>query len=186
MLAVVVTLAAILEAGACSSGSKRDDAATVPPEQAAPQAVAPVVQLATPTGEVSVAVELATTPPKIEKGLMFREHLGPEAGMLFFMGREYEWSFYMRNTLIPLDMIFITKDLTVAGIVANAEPRTETLRRVPGTLSMYVLEVNGGWAAAHGVVGGAKVRFEHLPPTLADGVAAARSARSANAPDVSK
>ncbi|MDQ3366333.1 MAG: DUF192 domain-containing protein [Myxococcota bacterium] len=182
VLAVVVTLAAV-GAAACSSGTKRDDAATVPPEPSPPRPATPVVHLATPTGEVSVEVELATTQPKIEKGLMFREHLGPDAGMLFFMGREYEWSFYMRNTLIPLDMIFITKDLTVAGIVANAEPRTETLRQVRGTPSLYVLEVNGGWAAAHGVVAGAKVRFEHLPPTLADGVAAARSA---TVTDVSK
>ena len=110
-------------------------------------------------------VEVVYTPPKIERGLMYREHLAPDAGMLFFMGNEYDWAFYMRNTLIPLDMIFITKDMTIAGVVANAEPRTETLRRV-GKPSLYVLEVNGGWAAKHQALAGAKVRFEQLPAAL--------------------
>ena len=50
----------------------------------------------------------------------------------------------MHNTLIPLDMIFIRKSMTIAGIVENAEPKTETLRTV-GEPSLYVLEVNGGW-----------------------------------------
>jgi hypothetical protein len=104
---------------------------------------------------------VVATEAKIERGLMYREHLPPDAGMLFMMGREYDWAFYMRNTLIPLDMLFIGKDLTVAGVVVNAEPRTETLRRV-GKPSLYVLEVNGGWAAAHGVTAGAKVRFENI------------------------
>jgi hypothetical protein len=78
------------------------------------------------------------------------------------MGEEKEWSFWMRNTLIPLDMLFITGDLKVAGIVERAEPRTETLRTVHKP-SLYVLEVNGGWAAAHGVTAGATVRFDGVP-----------------------
>ena len=61
---------------------------------------------------------------------MFREHLPPDQGMLFLMKEVRAWPFWMRNTLIPLDMIFIAKDLTIAGIVENAEPRTETLREV--------------------------------------------------------
>lgn len=123
------------------------------------------VIIETPAGPQAVHVEVVYTQPKIERGLMYREHLAPDAGMLFFMGTEYDWAFYMRNTLIPLDMIFITKDMTIAGVVANAEPKTETLRRVHKP-SLYVLEVNGGWAAAHQAAAGAKVRFENLPPHL--------------------
>ncbi len=124
---------------------------------------APKVYLSTPRGDVAVTVEVVATWPKIEKGLMFREHLPPDDGMLFFMGYEHDHAFYMRNTLIPLDMIFITKDLTIAGIVEQAEPRTETLRKV-GAPSMYVLEVNGGYTRSHGVNAGAKVRFDGVTP----------------------
>jgi uncharacterized protein len=147
---------------ACSSNSpKRDDAATKAPDPL-PKTESAKVVIETPAGEKTVDVEVVYTRPKIERGLMYREHLGPEAGMLFFMGFEEDHAFYMRNTLIPLDMIFITKDMTIAGVVANAEPKTETLRQV-GKPSLYVLEVNGGWAASHQAAAGAKVRFENLP-----------------------
>ena len=155
-------LGLVLAVVACSSGSHRDDVATnvqKPEPLPTAQARGPKVALDSPDGERIVDVEVASSPAKLQRGLMYREHLAPEAGMLFLMGSESDWAFYMRNTLIPLDMIFITKDLRVAGIVANAEPRTETLRRV-GRPSMYVLEVNGGWAQAHHVMAGAKVRFE--------------------------
>jgi uncharacterized protein len=153
---------------ACSSGTRREDAAPPPPAPvpsgvARPAAATPRVHLETPSGEVSVTVEVVATEAKIERGLMYRQHLPIDAGMLFLMGREKNWTFWMRNTLIPLDMIFITKDLTIAGIVEHAEPQTDVLRSV-GVPSIYVLEVNAGWTAAHGVQPGAKVRFENVPP----------------------
>jgi hypothetical protein len=155
--------------GGCSSGAKHDDGATVPPQSQARDAVPvspttpmPKVYLSTPQGEVAVTVEVVATAAKIERGLMFREHLPPDDGMLFFMNEDRIWPFWMRNTLIPLDMIFIAKDLTIAGIVQNAEPRTESLRRVEAP-SLYVLEVNGGYCAAHKVAAGTKVRFEGVP-----------------------
>lgn len=123
----------------------------------------PKVHLSTPTGEVTVKVEVVATRPLIQKGLMFREHLPIDQGMLFMMNEEEDHTFYMRNTLIPLDMIFITKDMTVAGIVERATPRTEELRSV-GKPSFYVLEVNGGWSATHKVGAGAKVRFDGVTP----------------------
>ncbi len=150
---------------ACSKGAHRDDAKVMPPQPPtqAPSADSPQVALETAQGEVMVSVEVVKTRPTIERGLMFREHLPPDAGMLFLMGGEADHTFYMRNTLIPLDMIFITKNLTIAGIVERAEPRTETLRSV-GATSLYVLEVNGGWTAAHQVKPGAKVRFVRVTP----------------------
>ncbi|MEJ7596405.1 MAG: DUF192 domain-containing protein [Kofleriaceae bacterium] len=148
-----------LVTAACSNGPKRDDAPIMPVHQDSPAVATPTVSIATPGGEATVNVEIVSTAPKIERGLMYREHLATDAGMLFLMGRDHDWAFYMRNTLIPLDMIFITRELTVAGVVANAEPRTETLRKVNAP-SLYVLEVNGGWAAAHKVTAGAKVRFD--------------------------
>lgn len=147
---------------ACSAPKQQRDDAVAPVPSSTPSA-APKVYLTAPTGEVAVDVEVVRTKAKIQRGLMYREHLPPDSGMLFIMGYEDDHTFYMRNTLIPLDMLFITKDLTVAGIVERAEPRTETLRSV-GAPSLYVLEVNGGWAKAHQITSGAKVRFERVTP----------------------
>jgi uncharacterized membrane protein (UPF0127 family) len=162
-------LLAALFVGACSTGAKHDDAPVTPKAQ--PPADATVttppqptakVYLSTPNGEAAVNVEVVSTEAKIERGLMWREHMPLDNGMLFLMGFEKDWTFWMRNTLIPLDMIFIKKDMTVGGIVENAEPKTETLRKV-GVPTFYVLEVNGGWCKQHGVVAGAKVRYENVP-----------------------
>jgi uncharacterized membrane protein (UPF0127 family) len=114
----------------------------------------PKVTLSTPQGDTTVAVEVVSTAAQIERGLMYREHLPPDQGMLFLMNEERSWPFWMHNTLIPLD-----KNMTVAGIVESAEPRTDTLRQVDAR-SLYVLEVNGGYCAAHKITAGAKVRFD--------------------------
>jgi hypothetical protein len=120
------------------------------------------VFITTPAGEVAVDVEVVSTEAKIERGLMYRQHMPLDAGMLFLLPEIKDWTFWMRNTLIPLDMIFIRKSMTIAGIVENAEPKTETLRTV-GEPSQFVLEVNGGWTKAHDVTKDAKVRFANVP-----------------------
>ncbi|MGE0549965.1 MAG: DUF192 domain-containing protein [Kofleriaceae bacterium] len=161
-------LSLLLLAGcvACSNGTKRDDALDMPTPTPSgppvPNAPTAKVVLTTPGGATPVDVEVVATRPKITQGLMYREHLPPDAGMLFVMGTEEDHTFWMKNTLIPLDMIFITKDLTVAGFVQNAVPRSE--KRVScGAISYYVLEVNGGWVAAHKLEKGAKVTFDGVP-----------------------
>lgn len=111
--------------------------------------------------EVRVRVELARTGQEQGRGLMFREHLDADAGMLFLYPAEGIRRFWMRNTLIPLDMIFISADQRVVGIVENAEPHTDTLRQVAEP-SQYVLEVNGGFAAAHGITTGTPVEFRNI------------------------
>jgi uncharacterized membrane protein (UPF0127 family) len=155
----------------CSSGPKNDEGATVPPQsQSQPPAAAstpapamPKVFLTSPGGELPISVEIVSTPAAIERGLMFRSHLPPEQGMLFLMDQQKVWSFWMHNTLIPLDIIFISNDMTIAGIAENAEPRTDDLRQVASP-SSFVLEVNGGYCAAHKIAAGAKVRFDGVPP----------------------
>lgn len=150
-------------AGACEHGG-RDDAVSVVPKHSEPirELAAPRVVIATAGGDAVVDVEVVASEGAIRRGLMFRQHLPPGNGMLFLMPVEREWTFWMRNTLIPLDMIFIRGDMTVAGVVENAEPKTEVLRSV-GEKSRYVLEVNGGWAREHGVVKDVSVRFENVP-----------------------
>ena len=127
------------------------------------QAVPTAVEIRGDQGPVRVEVEVVRTPESISRGLMFREHLPLNAGMLFFMYEVAEHSFWMRNTLIPLDMVFITEDLKIAGVVENAEPRTDTSRRVNAP-SLYVLEVNGGWTRSHGVGAGDPVEFIYGSP----------------------
>jgi uncharacterized protein len=109
----------------------------------------------------AVRVELARTDAQRERGLMNRERLEPDAGMLFLFDSSAVHAFWMKNTLIPLDMIFIDDSGRIVGIVERAEPLTLVNRDV-GVPSRYVLEVNGGWAAAHGVAPGDRVRFENV------------------------
>jgi uncharacterized protein len=150
----------------CSSGTKHDDGPAVPPQvrdvaPVSPTAPMPKVYLTSAQGEIAVEVEIVKTEAQIERGMMFREHLPPDQGMLFLLMEDKIHTFWMENTLIPLDIIFVAKDMTIAGIVENAAPRTEDLRSV-GKPSRYVLEVNGGYSAAHKVAAGSKVRFENV------------------------
>jgi uncharacterized protein len=113
--------------------------------------------------EARVHVALARTEEEKRRGLMYVQHLPVDDGMLFIWDHEEQRSFWMRNTLISLDMIFIRADLTVLGIVENAVPMTDTPRGVEGG-SQYVLEVNGGWSAAHGITRDTPLRFEGFTP----------------------
>lgn len=143
-------------------GTSKAAASPEAPE-AAPEATAARVTLLPPgQAPAQVSVELAITPAERSRGLMFRKHLGEDDGMLFLFEREQPQSFWMRNTYIPLDMIFIRQDMTVLGVVENAEPETESSRNVPGN-SMFVLEVNAGFARKHGVRADVPVRFEGVP-----------------------
>jgi uncharacterized protein len=119
---------------------------------------------------VTVRVEVARTEAERRRGLMFRQHMDEDAGMLFLFDEPSQLSFWMRNTYIPLDMIFIEPSLRVLGIVENAEPMTESSRFVPG-MSQYVLEVNAGFSRRHGLGEGTMVRFEGARlPRAAGGV----------------
>lgn len=113
--------------------------------------------------EVRLTVEMARTARQIQRGLMYRKFLPPDGGMIFLFRKTTVQSFWMKNTLIPLDMIFVTADLSVAGVVENAEPQT-TRSRTVGKPSLYVIETNGGWTKEHGVVAGVPVKFENIPP----------------------
>jgi uncharacterized membrane protein (UPF0127 family) len=135
--------------------------ASRPSEAAVPEPTGKVIVETARGGRHEVAVEIARTDAARMRGLMYRTALAPEAGMLFLFEESAPHGFWMRNTLIPLDMIFIDEGGVVVEIVERAEPRTEVSRggNVP---SRYVLEVNGGWVAAKGVRVGDRVRFEKV------------------------
>lgn len=92
-------------------------------------------------------VELAKTSAEKSKGLMFRESLEDNRGMLFIYDSDGEYNFWMKNTLIPLDIIWINSEREVVFIKYNAQPCGEICDIIePKTNSRFVLEINGGLA----------------------------------------
>ncbi|MCW5836431.1 MAG: DUF192 domain-containing protein [Labilithrix sp.] len=133
------------------------DAAQCPPDPE-PESKMPTAEVTFPDapGAPRVEVELAKTPHDVERGLMYRRAMADDHGMLFRLDGRREHTFWMRNTCIPLDMMFVDDDGVIVGIVEGAAPLTETTRSV-GCPSVFVLEVNGGWARKRGVVPGQKI-----------------------------
>jgi uncharacterized membrane protein (UPF0127 family) len=111
--------------------------------------------------EIFVKVEIASQPQERERGLMFRKELAENAGMLFVYQAEAPLSFWMKNTYLPLDMIFINDSMRIVGVVENATPLTLEPRSVD-TPARYVLEVNGFFMRRHGILQGSRVRFEGI------------------------
>lgn len=103
-------------------------------------------------------VELARTAPEQARGLMFRTVMGADEGMIFPMTPPRGASFWMRNTVIPLDLIFVGVDGRISNIAANAVPYDESPLRSVG-LVIAVLELNGGRAAQLGLKPGDKVSW---------------------------
>jgi uncharacterized membrane protein (UPF0127 family) len=181
-LALILACSAGSLAAACQSSSTSSAAAahgqtepsqTKPLTAPAPAAAAPrgAAQPRLPMGAldlhiagnapIHLKVEIAAADAERQKGLMFREQLGDDEGMLFLFPTERYNSFWMHNTLIPLDMIFIDAEWNVVGVVENAKPLTDDPRRVD-RMSRYVLEVNAGFSARYGLGAGATVKF--MPP----------------------
>ena len=107
--------------------------------------------------QLQFAIELATNDAERSRGLMFREKLGPYEGMLFDFVQEQPVSFWMKNTLIPLDMVFIAGDGTVRHVHANAVPHSTDA--IPSQHPVRgVLEINGGSAKLLGIKAGDKVK----------------------------
>lgn len=95
--------------------------------------------------EIRFAIELAQTPEERAQGLMFRESMPRMSGMLFVFEHPQRVAFWMKNTLLPLDLIFLDKTGTVSRVHSNAIPHDET--PIPGGDQVFaVLEINGGLA----------------------------------------
>jgi uncharacterized protein len=114
-------------------------------------------------GPSCVKAELALTDLEHMRGLMGRKSLPPDAGMLFVFDEEGVYPFWMKDTLIPLDMVWLDSNLEVVHI-AHALPCTQDPCGVydPGKRARYVLEVNGGYAQEKGIAVGEKATIR--PP----------------------
>lgn len=120
------------------------------------------VDLRWPSGGESFAVELADSPEERARGLMFRPALEPGSGMLFVYESPRRAQFWMKNTLIPLDMIFADAAGRVTRVHSGAVPGDLTsIDGGPGVV--FVLEINGGLAAKLGIVPGAELRHPSVP-----------------------
>jgi uncharacterized membrane protein (UPF0127 family) len=124
------------------------------------------VELRWTGGQARFTVEIANTPAEREHGLMDRDHMAASAGMLFvYPGPEHAY-YWMKNTLIPLDIVFADQTGRVTVIHPDA---------IPGDLTpldggegvQYVLEINGGLAARMGIVPGAELRAAAIDPARA-------------------
>ena len=152
---VLLVGAALAALPACKSGGQTAGSTSAP---------ATVASVAIDTGSRKVAfrVEVALTPEEHARGLMYRSQMAADAGMIFVFEEPSVQRFWMKNTLIPLDMIFIGKDRKIVGIVEDAAPETETERSV-GAPSQYVLEIGGGLSARLGLHRGEPVEFQNVP-----------------------
>ena len=119
-----------------------------------------------PGGQAHFMVEVAADQATREKGLMFRAHMASSAGMIFVYQAPTHARFWMKNTLIPLDMIFADETGRVTVVQSDAIP--QDLTPIDGGEGvMYVLEINGGLSRRIGIAVGAEMRFDLVDPSKA-------------------
>jgi len=107
-------------------------------------------------GNFRFAIEVAETPDQLHQGLMFRDSMAEDAGMLFLLEKEDIASFWMRNTFLPLDMLFIARNGRITDIHRNAAPGATAI--ISSTVPVVaVLEVNAGITARLGIHTGDRV-----------------------------
>jgi uncharacterized membrane protein (UPF0127 family) len=151
----------ILAAGLCAAsachGPPKSAEAVTPSAPAGPRVVLP-------SGAV-YAVELARTPEEQAQGLMFRESLSQRSGMLFLFGDGAPHQFWMKNTMIPLDIVWLDESGRVLFVSANTPPcRADPCPNYgPEVPAPTVLEIAGGMAAKEGVTVGSRISLEGVP-----------------------
>ncbi len=133
-------------------------------DRAQPELPTESLSILTQRGAVlDFTVEMALTPEQQRMGLMFRTSMPLDGGMLFVFPQPRTASFWMRNTLISLDMLFIAADGTVVNIAERTETRSDRSYRSAGPVRA-VLEINGGLSALLGITAGDRVEHPAFGP----------------------
>lgn len=137
--------------------------ASICPAEPEPGPVLPLARVTFPevAGAPGVEVEVAQRPSELSRGLMYRTAMPPDRGMLFRWDDERIRSFWMRNTCIPLDMLFLSSSGMVVGIHEQVPVLNERARSILCPAA-YVLEVNAGWCRKHGVRAGVRAVIEDV------------------------
>lgn len=113
-------------------------------------------------GEIAVQVEIADDDAERARGLMYRTELAPQDGMLFLFPDEQPRSFWMKNTPLPLDIVYVSSDGKIVSIAKRTKPFS--LDSIPsGAPAESVLEVNAGFADEHGVAVGDRIEVRGMP-----------------------
>ena len=148
--------AALLALAGCQPASSNPTAVAL---SAAPSGLAQTVLTISGRGRTQrFIVEVAASPEEQQKGLMFRDALAPDRGMIFPLPGPEVATFWMKDTLIPLDLLFIRSDGRIANIAANAQPMDLSLILASEPVTA-VLEIAGGRAAQLGISAGDRVRW---------------------------
>lgn len=135
------------ETAAVESGGAANPSAVATPAELIPIRV----------GGIAIEVELADEPAERQQGLMFRESLAEDQGMLFAYPEERILGFWMKNTLIPLDIAYINREGRIVDIKRMEPQSTQTHNSAAP--AMYALEMNQGWFEANGIRVGDLIEF---------------------------
>lgn len=124
----------------------------------------PIVKFTTSSGEHTLKLEIVEDEPSMARGLMMRRLIQKGWGMLFIYPDEGKRSFWMHNTFIPLDMVFIRADGSVSNVTPNAEPLNDIPRYMSTDRVKYVLEIAAGSAQEYGIESGSKFEMPIIRP----------------------
>jgi len=159
-VAVMALLLSACAPASDSADSPQPALPTPPPAQASPKPPRAVLD----DGFV-IRLELALTPDEITQGLMFRPSLAADRGMLFLFEVDRVPSFWMKHTMIPLDLLFLDGQGAIVDLVENAQPcaADPCPQYIPSRAVSAVLEVSAGTAARHGLAIGKRIAFKRVP-----------------------
>jgi hypothetical protein len=155
---VAASLVVTLLLCGCSKPSTSNATTTPPAQETAAMSNGPRITM--PDGSV-YSIEVVADDEQRAQGLMFRDHLRPNAGMLFVFPQDGEYAFWMKNTLIPLDMIWIDANRNIVHVKHDVPPCKidDCPSYPPGVQARYVLELAAGEAKKHNLKAGDRLTF---------------------------
>lgn len=110
---------------------------------------------------ISIDIEIAESPAEQQQGLMYRSFMRNDNGMLFIFERDEPRAFWMHNTIIPLDIIYVNSKMEIVSIAQDTQPYSDESIRSNGP-AMYVIEVNSGFSVQYGLKPGVKVQYAKM------------------------